>query len=78
MKGSDLVNRTLKELWTEVHNAVQEVANKTFPKKRKGKKAKWLSEEALQIAGERREVESEGEGEVQPRKRRAPENSTER
>ena len=43
MKGSDLVNRTLKELWTEVHNAVQEVANKTFPKKRKGKKAKWLS-----------------------------------
>ena len=47
MKGSDLVNRTLKELWTEVHNAVQEVANKTFPKKRKGKKAKWLSKEAL-------------------------------
>ena len=68
MKGSELVNRMLEELWTEVHNAVQEAANKTFPKKRKSKKAKWLSEETLQIAGERREVESKGEGEVQPTK----------
>ena len=44
------------ELWTEVHNIVQETGSKTIPKKKKGKNAKWLSEEALQIAEERREV----------------------
>ena len=53
----------LEELWTEVHNIVQEAANKTIPKKKKSKKAKWLSEEALQIAKERREVRSKGERE---------------
>ena len=49
-KGLDLVNSVPEDLWTEVCNIVQEVANKTTPKK--NKKVKWLSEEALQIAGE--------------------------
>ena len=53
----------LEELWMEVHNIVQKSANKTIPKKKNGKKAKWLSEEALQIARERREVKSKGERE---------------
>ena len=51
------------ELWTEVHDTVQETAIKTIPKKKKCKKAKWLSEEALQIAAKRREVKSKGEKE---------------
>ena len=51
------------ELWTEVCDIVQEAGIKTIPKKKKYKKAKWLSEEALQIAVERREVESKGEKE---------------
>ena len=52
-----------EELWTEVHNIVQEVVIKTIPKKKKCKKAKWLSEEALQIAKERREAKGKGESE---------------
>ena len=52
-----------KELWTEVHDIVQEAGTKTIPKKKKCKKAKWLSEEALQIAVKRREVKSKGEKE---------------
>ena len=52
-----------EELWTEVHNIVQEAANTTIPKKMKHKKAKWLSKEALQIAEERREVKNKGERE---------------
>ena len=62
-KGLDLVNRVPKELWTEVHNIVQEAANKTIPKKKKCKKAEWLSEKALQVAEERREVKGKGERE---------------
>ena len=62
--GLDLVNRVLEELWTEACNTVQETVNKTIPKKKKIKKAKWLSEEALQIAKERREVKSKGERET--------------
>ena len=46
-KGLDLIERVPKELWTEVHNIVQEVVIKTIPKKKKFKKAKWLSEESL-------------------------------
>ena len=61
-KGSDLVER-VPELWTEVRNTIQEAVTKTIPKKKKSKKAKWLSEEALQIAEERREVKSRGERE---------------
>ena len=52
-----------EELWTEIHDIVQETGNKTIPKKKKWKKAKWLAEEALQIAVKRREVKSKGEKE---------------
>ena len=52
-KGLDLIDRVPKELWLEVHNIVQEVMTKTIPKKKKCIKAKWLSEEALQIAVKR-------------------------
>ena len=55
VQGLDLVKKKAPEqLWTVVHNIVQEAANKTIPKKKKSKKAKWLSEETLQIAEERR------------------------
>ena len=50
-----------EELWTEVYNIVQEMVIKTIPKKKKCKKAKWLSEEVLQIAEERRDVKGKGE-----------------
>ena len=53
----------LKKLWTKVHDIVQEAVIKTIPKKKKCKKAKWLSEEALQIAVKRRKVKSKGEKE---------------
>ena len=59
-KGLDLIDRVPDELWTEVHDVVQETRIKTMPKKKKCKKAKWLSEEALQIAVKRREVKSKG------------------
>ena len=52
-----------EELWTEVHDTVQETVIKTIPKKKKYKKAKWLSEEALQIAEQRREAKGKGEKE---------------
>ena len=52
-----------KELWTEVHDIIQEVVIKTIPKKKKCKKAKWLSEEVLQIAEKRREVKGKGDKE---------------
>ena len=52
-----------EEVWTEVHNTVQEVVTKTIPKKKKSKKEKWLSEEALQIAVKRREAKGKGERE---------------
>ena len=60
-KGLDLTDRVPEELWTEVHDTVQETGIKTIPKKKKCKKAKWLSEEALQIVVKRREVKSKGE-----------------
>ena len=52
-KGLDLMDRVREELWREVHDIVQEAVIKTIPKKKKCKKAEWLSEEALQIAEER-------------------------
>ena len=52
-KGLDLIDTVPEELWTEVHDIVQEAIIKTIPKKKKCKKAKWLSEEALQIAEKR-------------------------
>ena len=60
VKGLDLINRASEELWTEVHNIVQEVATKIMPKKKKCKKAQWLSEEALQIAEQRRKGKGKG------------------
>ena len=57
------MDRVPEELWTEVSDIVQEAVIKTMPKKKKWKKAKWLSEEALQIAEKRREAEDKGEKE---------------
>ena len=62
-RGLDLIDRVPDELWMEVHYIVQETGIKTIPKKKKCKKAKWLSEEALQIAVERRKEKSKGEKE---------------
>ena len=62
-KGLDLLDRVPDELWMEVCDFVQETGIKTIPKKKKCEKAKWLSEEALQIAGKRREAKNKGEKE---------------
>ena len=62
-KGLDLIDRVPDELWTEVRNTVEGTGIKTIPKKKKCKKAKWLSEEALQIAVKRNEAKSKGEKE---------------
>ena len=63
MKGLVLIDRGTEELWTEVCDIVQETGIKTIPKKKKCKKAKWLSEEALQIAMKRKEMKGKGEKE---------------
>ena len=62
-KGLDLIDRVPDELWNEVRDIVQETGIKTIPMEKKCKKAKWLSEEALQIAVKRGEVKSKGEKE---------------
>jgi len=62
-RGLDLIDRVPEELWTEVHDTIQEAVIKTIPKKKKCKKAKWLSEEALQRAKKRREVKGKDEKE---------------
>ena len=62
-KGLHLINRVPEELWTDVPGTVQEAGIKNIPKKKKCKKAKWSSEEALQIAEKRIQVKSEGEKE---------------
>ena len=75
-KGLDLVDRMPEELWMEVCNTVQEAVTKTIPKKKKHKKAKWLSEEALQIA---EKSERQGrKGKIYPTECRVTENSKER
>ena len=63
LKGLDLTDRVPEELWMEIHDFVQKVVIKIIPKKKKCKKAKWLSEEALQIADKRREVKGKGKRE---------------
>ena len=63
VKGLDLIDRVPEELWTEVCDIVLEAGIKTIPKKKKCKKAKWLCEEALQIAVKRREAKSKGKKE---------------
>ena len=60
-KGLDLIDRVSEELWTEVRDIVQEAVIKTIVKKKKCKKAKWLTEEVLQIAVQRREAKGKGE-----------------
>ena len=62
-KGLDLIDRVPDEVWTEVHDIVQEAVIKTSPRTKKCNKAKWLSEEALQIAEKKREAKGKGEKE---------------
>ena len=78
-KGLDLIDRVSEELWTGVHDIVQEAGIKTIPKKKKCKKAKRLAEEALQIAEKRRELKKQRKkGKIDPFECRVPENSKER
>ena len=63
-KGLDLIDRVPEELWMEVRVIVEETGIKTIPMEKKCKKAKWLPEEALQIAVRRKEVKSKGEKEI--------------
>ena len=77
-KGLDLIDRVPDEPWMEVCDIVQETGIKTIPGKKKCKKAKWLSEEALQIAVKRREAKSKREKERYPFECRVPHNSKER
>ena len=63
-KGLDLIDREPEELWMEVRDIVQEAGIKTIPKKKKCKKAKWLSAEALQIAVKRKEVKNRRKGKI--------------
>ena len=62
-KGLDVIGRVPEELWMEVHDIIQEAVIQTFPKQKKCKKTKWLSEEALQIAEKGREAKGKGEKE---------------
>ena len=75
-KGLDLIDRVPEELWTEVHDIIQEAGIKPIPKKKKCKKAKWLSEKDLQIAEKRREAK--GKGKIYPFECRILKNSKER
>ena len=59
-KGLDLIDRVPEDLWMKVRDIVQEAVIKTIPKKKKCKKAKWLSEEAIQIAEKRRDAKGKG------------------
>ena len=77
-KGLDLIDRVPEELWTEVPDIVQEAGINTIPKKKKCKEAKWLSEEALQIAMNRREAEARRKGKIFPFECRVPKNSKEK
>ena len=71
------MNYGTMELWNEVHHIVQETGIKTIPMEKKGKKAKWLSGEALQIAVKRREVKQRRKGKIQTSECRVPKNSKE-
>ena len=76
-KGLDLIDRAPDERWMEVCDIVQETGINAIPKKKRCQKAKWLSEEVLQIAVKRREVKSNGE-KIHPSECRVPKNSKER
>ena len=75
-KGLDLKNRVPGELWIEIHNIVQEAVIKTIPKKKKCKKAEWLSQEALQIA--EKSERQKRKGKIYPSECRVPKNSKKR
>ena len=75
-KGLDLIERVPEELWMEVHDIAQETGIKTIPMEKKCKKAKWLSEEALQLAVKRRAAKSKGK--TYPFECRVSKNSKER
>jgi len=77
-KRLDLIDRVPEELWMEVCDTVQDTGIKTIPKKKKCKKAKWLSEEALQIAVKRREVKAKKKRKIHPSECRVPKTSKER
>ena len=77
-KGLDLIHRVPEEPGTEVPDIVQETGIKIIPKKKKCKKAKWFSEEALQIAEKRKEVKGKGEKDIPIYECRVPKNSKER
>ena len=78
-KGLDLIDRVPDELWTKVHDIVQETGIKAIPKKKKCKKAKWLSEEALQIAVKKKGSKKQRrKGKIYPFECRVPKNSKER
>ena len=79
-KGLDLTDRVPEELWTEVHDIVQEAMIKTIPKKKKCEKAKWLSEEVLQINSyeKKRTKRKRRKGKICPFECRVPKNSKER
>ena len=76
-KGLDLIDRVSEELWMEVRDIVQETEIKTIPKKKKCKKAKWLSEEVLQIVVNKSEKQRR-KGKIHPLECRVPKNSKER
>ena len=78
-KGLGLIDRVPEELWMEVHDTVQETGIKMIPMKMKCKKAKWLSDEALQTAVKRKEVKKQRrKGKIWPFECRVPKNSKER
>ena len=78
LKGLDLIDRVPEKLWIEVHDIVQGAVIKTIPKKKKCKKAKWLSEEALQKAVKRKEAKGKEKWKDIPFEGRVPKNSKER
>ena len=77
-KGLDLIDRVPHEIWTEVHDIVKETGIKTITKKKKFKKAKWLSEETLQITEKMGSEKQWRKGKIYPFECRVPENSKER
>ena len=77
-KRLDLIDQVLDELWMEIRDIVQETGSKTIPMEKKCKKAKWLSEEALQIAVKRREMKNRRKGKIYPFECRVPKNSKKR
>ena len=78
LKGLDPIDRLPDELWTEVHDMVQETGIRTIPKKKKCKKAKWLFEEALQIAVKKEKRKAKEKRNDIPIECRVPKNSKER